>query len=229
MTEEARIIAYVDGELDAAARLALEADMAADPALAGRMAGHRRIREAVGDAFAGVLDEPVPQRLRAAAAAPPPRHGFGRLPQWAALAACLAIGVLVGRGLAERGPLTAGPDGALAARGALAAALTRRLADDPVGPIKVGLSFRDGDRRYCRTFESPHDALAGIACREGGRWRVSMTAAYRPPPAADYRQAASATSPAVLAAVDGMIAGAPLDRAGERAARAQGWAAPGGR
>jgi hypothetical protein len=40
-----------------------------------------------------------------------------------------------------------------------------------------------------------------------------------------YRQAGSALPPAVLDAIDERIAGAPLDAAGEQAARNKGWRA----
>ena len=41
MTDEDQVIAYVDGELGDAARAAFETQMAADPALAGKVARHR--------------------------------------------------------------------------------------------------------------------------------------------------------------------------------------------
>ena len=43
------------------------------------------------------------------------------------------------------------------------------------------------------------------------------------PTAGDYRTAGAETPPEVLAAVEALIAGEPLDAAGERAARERGW------
>jgi hypothetical protein len=85
-------------------------------------------------------------------------------PQWAAVAASLALGVLAGRELwSERGPL-ATRGGEMVARGDLDKALTTQLASDG-GAVTVGLTFRAGDGRYCRTFQSPAARLAGLACR----------------------------------------------------------------
>jgi hypothetical protein len=155
-----------------------------------------------------------------------PRGRLAGVPLWAAMAACLAVGVFVGRAVNPPGPLKAGGEGSLIVRGALAEALSEQTGGHGAGgPIKVSLSFRTADRRYCRTFESPGDRLAGVACREGRRWTARMVTAYQPPTGAgpDYRMAASATSPAVLATVDEMIAGDPLDARGEAAAKARGW------
>lgn len=234
MTDEARLIAYVDGELDAEAHARLEAEAAADPELAGAIARHRALRDAAAGAWADVLEEPVPERLRAAASLRAPSAAgvrrlvaSARLPgllQWAAMAACLAVGLVVGQALAVRGPLVHGPDGSLVARGALAGALSRQIGGQAAGQIKVGLSFRTSDRLYCRTFESRRDRLAGVACREHGRWTARALAAYQPPAASpDYKMAGASASPAVLAAVDALIAGEPLDAEAEAAARARGW------
>jgi hypothetical protein len=101
--------------------------------------------------------------------------------------------------------------------------LTSQLASQ-TGPIKLGLTFRTAAGRYCRTFQSPADRLAGLACREPGGWTLQATARMAPEQVqGEYRTAGSDTAGAVLAAVDGLIAGAPLDAAAERAARDSGW------
>jgi hypothetical protein len=87
----------------------------------------------------------------------------------------------------------------------------------------VGLTFRAADGRYCRTFQSEMDQLAGLACHEDGRWAAITTTAFHPAADPAYRTAGSETPPAVLAAVDDLIDGAPLDAAAERAARDKGW------
>ena len=69
------VMAYADGELDAASRAAVEAAMATDPQLAQRVARHRALRERLRAALRPVLDEPLPERLlEGVRGAPAPRH-----------------------------------------------------------------------------------------------------------------------------------------------------------
>ena len=63
------VAAYVDGELDTAARARFEADMARDPSLADAVAAQRRLRARLAAAYDPVLSEPVPPALRMAAEA----------------------------------------------------------------------------------------------------------------------------------------------------------------
>lgn len=220
MTREERLIAYVDGQLDD--RAAFEAEMAADPDLAAEVARHQALAGRVGAAFAPVLDEPLPPGLLATARAANDRAPRFGLPQWAAMAACLLVGVLAGRSaLPEGGPLVS-QGGVMVARGDLGKALTTQLAADP-GAVKVGVSFRRADGRYCRTFQSAADRLAGLACRDDGRWIAETASAWTPLRSDGYRTAGSDTPPEVLAAMDRLIAGDPLDAAAERAARDRGW------
>lgn len=59
------LMAFADGELDAATRGAIEQAMRQDPAMAQRVAAHQALRAHVSAAFAPVLDEPAPARLTA--------------------------------------------------------------------------------------------------------------------------------------------------------------------
>jgi hypothetical protein len=220
----AMIIAHVDGELKGVAAIRFEAEMAADPALAAEVARHRSLASRVTGAYAPVLDAPIPPRLLALAGAANDRGRprAGRLVPWAAVAASLVVGLIGGR-LAlppQPGPL-ATDHGALVARGQLASALSSELAAQG-GVVKVGLTLKTPDGRYCRTFESAADRLAGLACRQDGRWNLRTVTAWAPAPATAYRTAASDTPPEVLAAVDALAA-QPLDAAAERAARDRGW------
>jgi hypothetical protein len=223
MDRDERLMAYVDGELPVHDRAAFELEMARDPQLAAEVAQHQRLAGRIGAAFAPVAEEPVPPHLLALASAandPGVRRNWG-LPQWGAMAACLALGVLVGRAvLPQQGPLAA-EGGRLVVRGDLDRALTAQLASQP-GEVRVGLTFRDSRGRMCRTFASGEDRLAGLACREDDRWIAEAASAWSPA-ASEYRTASVETPPAVLAAVDGLIAGEPLDAAAERAARDRGW------
>jgi hypothetical protein len=212
--QDLTVAAYVDGELDAESRMDFETEMARNPALREAVAAQRRLRQRLADTYAPVLAETTPLRLRMAAEAANDRSSRFGPAHWAAVAASLVAGVLVGRmALPESDPLAVSSD--------LAQALDRQLAAD-AGPIRIALSFRADDGRYCRTFHSAEDRRAGLACRDADGWRVRTVTAWTPP-AGDYRTAGVATPPEVLTAVDALIAGETLDPAAERAARAHGW------
>jgi hypothetical protein len=249
---EETLMAYADGELDAATRASVEAAMREDPEIGKRVAHHRALREAMRGAFSGVLEEPVPDRLIAAArgqtAAPAgsvvdlslarkaARQGASaatRRWQPAAMAASLLLGLGLGF-LAWHGSggamIQPGAGGRLVASAALAEALTTQLSDDrPAGRVVVaGLSFRNKLGDYCRTFYlTGSDAGSGLACREGTDWRIKALAqsARTGTNSGNFRTAASEDSPAIRAAVESSIDGEPLDHAGEIAARQAGWAA----
>lgn len=233
-----QIAAYVDGELDPPARAALAAACATDAALAARVDREQALRRRLAAAFDAELDEPVPQRLLDALRAPPaevvdlaaararrrPRWAW---PEWGAMAACLAIGLFIGRALL--GP-AADPfehvDGKLLARGVLAEALTQQLASEerPGAAVALPISFAATDGRYCRSFVMSGESLAGLACRGGGGWELELLApAGGAGPADGVRPAGSDLPPAVLRAVDERIAGEPLGAAAEREVRGRGW------
>jgi hypothetical protein len=240
------LMAYADGELDAPLREQVEQAMRSDPQVAAAVERHRALRADVFAAFAGVLDEPVPARLQPqpqlqpltsappvrvdvlAAAGARPLPARWSWPQWGAMAASLAVGVLAGvlgwrATQAGAGGAPFGREGdALVARGALADALSQQLAAvaPAAGAPKVGVSFRATDGHYCRSFTL--GASAGLACRSGEAWRIAVLAEGEAQQGA-YRQAGSALPAAVLDAIDQRIAGPALDAQAERAARARGW------
>jgi hypothetical protein len=246
ITEEL-LMAYADGELDAARRAEVEAAMAADPAVAERVGRHRRLRAQLAGAHREALSEPVPEaltggvrrpaptagavvvdlaeiRARRTAARERPAQGWRR---WGTMAACLVGGLVVGAALMQRpAPMVvASAAGELTAQGPLAHALDTQLAAEPGGgarPVKIGVSFRSIEGRYCRTFQAA--SLAGVACREPRGWSVPVAvAANAAQPAGGYRTASSSLPAPVTAAVDAMIQGAPLDAHDEAAAKAAGW------
>lgn len=220
------LMAYADGELDPLTAKRVERAIAADPALAGEVERHRRLRAQLSDAFAPVAEEPVPDRLAALLASnvvplrQPPRRpaAFTRWRAAGALAACLVIGLMIGSQMAG-GPVTARGDG-LYASGTLAGALDRQLGGEG-GAVRIAASFRDGRGAYCRVFLSrPVD---GVACRQNGAWALRRTSrSAEAAPAAPYAQAGSA-DPQLMAAAQEMMAGEPLDTRAERAARDAGW------
>jgi hypothetical protein len=223
-------MAYADGELDPAERAAIEQAMHTDPAIAAAVERHRALRADVAAAFAGILDEPVPARLQPPAPAPAQivslavereKRRRWSWPEWGALAATLVVGVLAGRMVPGAGPAIAGNGNQVVARGELASALDRQVGGKENGGVKIGVSFAARDGAYCRGFVM--GSAAGLACREGGQWRIPVLAETAPEAAGGYRQAGSALPPAVLDAIDARIADKPLDAAGEEAARARGW------
>jgi len=221
------LMAYADGELEAAERAAIEQAMRTDPAIAAAVERHRALRADVAAAFAGILDEPVPARLQPPApvvslAVERDKRRRWSWPEWGALAATLVVGVLAGRMIpGGGGPAIAGNGNQVVAQGELASALDRQVGGKAEGAVKVGVSFAARDGAYCRGFVM--GASAGLACREGGQWKIPVLAEAEKEAAGGYRQAGSALPPAVLDAIDARIADKPLDAAGEEAARARGW------
>ncbi len=144
--------------------------------------------------------------------------------EWGAMAATLVLGVLLSWNFAPSGStLISARDGALVARGALANALDSQLASTQraVDAVQIGLTFRNREGSYCRSFLVREAATAGLACREGDEWHIAVTAAAQLP-AEGLRQATSLPA-AVLSAVDERIAGEALDASDEENARLGGW------
>ncbi len=239
------IARYVDGELDAEGVAAVDAAVAADPALGARIVRESHLRAVAARALGDVITGPGPERLRQAvdasarsaeiikfdfkkprgapAAPAPPKPS--RAPGWAAAAACVVVGVLVVQalGMIKTRPFEAAPRAGQPPSTALTLALDRKLSGE-AGLVQVGLSFRDRGGEVCRTFQI--DRTAGVACRGEQGWNIRMAADAAAAPAGvggDYRKAASATPPAVLEAVDAVIVGEPMDRAQELAAQKAGW------
>jgi hypothetical protein len=246
--DDETLMAYADGELDEATSAEISAAIEQDPELARRVARHRALRGEIAGAFAGVIDQPVPDHLRIAAGGPRneeasaqqsrrgnvvqfPARGSrvgaarwrGR--EWTAMAASLVLGGLIAWQFTARnaGDLGA-PGGPLVARGELARALESQLASSPPenSPVRIGLSFKATDGSYCRSFVSQASSAAGLACREGSHWRVAFLESIDAA-GPGMRQAATALTPALLQAVQSRIDGEALDAAGERAARDAGW------
>ncbi len=238
------LMAYADGELDPVQRAEVESAMASDPDVRRAIDRHRALALRVKAAYQGVLEEPLPAKLASLAGKPVAAPVIGlraerearraqkaetalwRMPQWAAMAASLALGVMVGL-FVLRGPSAPFEETAagLMARGELDQALTRQLAANVgTGGPQVGISFRDHGGQYCRTFHVQQGTpLAGLACRSGEEWRVHVLAAA--PSRAGGMRTAAAMPMAVLQAVDAAIEGEPLDAAAETAARDAGWQA----
>jgi hypothetical protein len=245
------LMAYADGELDAAARAAVESAMREDPQIETRVAAHRTLRRKVQAAYSAELSEDVPERLLTAArggestrskvvnlqdARAAMERGAARgrpvRPQWRT-AGTIAASLIAGVGLGffmwgqTGSPLMRSAGGALVARGQLARALSTQLAAEQSrsSPVQIGVSFRAKSGNYCRTFAlSGEVSPSGVACRRDGEWQVqSLIQEAGPVGDSGYRTAGSAMSATILKSVEGQIAGEPLDQAGERAARQRDW------
>ena len=109
----------------------------------------------------------------------------------------------------------------LIAAAALDQALDTRLASVPAGNgTRIGLTFRNSAGRICRSFTDA--AASGLACHEGGQWRLRGLFPAAEGQAGDYRMAAG-EDPRLTALIDETIAGEPFDAAQEKAALAADW------
>lgn len=237
---DADLAAFMDGTLDDETLIAaIEAAINADPALAERAEALASEEDdtaaAVRAAFAPVLVAPVPERLLPAAtpptAAPRPlpvpandTSGNWRWPQWAAMAASLFLGVVIG------GPLLTGKsEDAAGGSLVLASADVDAMLDTApsgqavdlaaLGTGEVVLTFRNADGQLCRQFMIQSDGATSdaLACAAGDAgWQIE---AYgrRPAPAGEMKLAGGDAAPGVVAAVDAIIASDPLLGADEAA------------
>ena len=229
------LMAYVDGELDADGRAALEAALAQDANLRQRVESQQALRATLQGAFAPTLREPVPEQLTATARAtavvtelssrraPKPTRSWAAR-EWFAMAASVVLGVAIGFAVGHGGDaelVTVAANGTVEARGALADALSHQLASAqaPSSAVSIGISFRDQAGRYCRTFTVHRSAdVAGLACAATGRWTLRALAPAGASASDGYRMAGSQMPDIVLRAVDESIAGTPFDAAAEREA-----------
>jgi hypothetical protein len=224
------LMAYADGELDPVAAKRVEKAIGADPALAAQVERHRKLTASLRAAFEPVAAAPVPSSIEAMLSesakvvplAPKPVRRERSF--WmGAVAASLVAGLLAGPLVFPRDPGgIAMRDGTTIASGEVAKALATQLASAqaPDAPVRVGVTFRDGAQRWCRTFES--GTTGGIACAQGNDWRIERLYGGMSRQERDYRQAGSATA-AMMADAQAMMAGDALDAATERAARDAGW------
>jgi hypothetical protein len=232
MVTDETFFAWLDGELHGDEAAKVSAEVAADPALAAKAEQHRAMQQRLKSVFDTVSNAPGPERLRALRPEPEvidlaqargarSRRWSRGFPQWTAIAATLAVGILVGTMVPHRGgaPVTVA-GGKVYAAGALDRSLTTQLASAPSGHVRIGLTFRDQAGEICRTFTAP--AMSGLGCRDGDRWQLRGMFAAPEGQAGSYRMAAG-MDPNLAAMVGSEMAGEPLDAAGEKATRDKGW------
>jgi anti-sigma factor RsiW len=185
MIDREKLMAYVDGELPAEERAAIDAELADNEPLRRAVAEERLLRRAFAQTYDPALEEPIPEpvaRLLAGTDSrvvpfkrPPPAPPRWHWQSFTAIAASLVLGVVLGSSLGLTGGGSQDQAG-LGVDGELAAALETQLASTqtPASPIQVGISFVGADGRPCRTFETSQ--AAGLACRAGPEWDLRLLA-----------------------------------------------------
>jgi hypothetical protein len=232
MVDEVKFFAWLDGELPSDEAAQVEAEVARDPELALLAERHRAMQARLSRAFDPLLGEsvampalePVPadNRVVSLAAERERRRAPPLWTQMAALAATLALGVFAGNMMSGDPGSPIQPEaGRLVAAAALEDALYSRLASAPAeeGP-RIGLTYRDSSGNICRTFTD--SGASGLACREGGDWRIRGLFQAGEGQQADYRMAAG-PDPRLMEMVDSTIEGEPFDAAAEKQAMERGW------
>jgi hypothetical protein len=235
MVADERFFAWLDGELSGAEAAEVEARVAADPELRRLADEHRAFGARLRSAFDPIAAQPVPLEAYAPASQATNVTSFAEArvvrgrpftqrfwAQAASIAVVFAIGVATGNTF-FRGPASpiAPEGGRLVAAASLEQALYGQLASQPAdtGP-RIGLTFRDRAGNVCRSFTD--SAASGLACLEGGDWRVRGVFQAPEGQASDYRMAAGA-DPRLTELVESTISGAPFDAAQEKHARDRGW------
>lgn len=234
-SDDKRFFAWLDGELSGAEAAEMETCVAADPHLAHLAEQHRALHARLKKAFDPLAEAPVPPHLLAAARKPQAElidfvaakrsredRRWAPLPQWTAMAATLAIGILVGTMVMQRGSAPVEAEGGkLYAAAALDQTLDEQLASAPANAgVRIGVTFRNQNGVICRSFTNRE--ASGLACRVDGRWQVRGLFAAPEGQASDYRMVAG-LDPNLAAIVDSTIAGEPFDAAQEKTARNNGW------
>jgi len=228
------LAAFADGELTGETLSRVAAAVEADPALAAEVEAHRTLKARLSDHFAPVAAQPVPDRLTdlvtggvkedatiidfaSAAQTRKSRHA-PRMQTWMrwaapAVAAALVLAVML------RSP--AGSPSNYAS-GATAEALETQLAAAQTRPqfVRVIMTFPNAQGELCRAYASPDQS--GIACRDRAGWRLDRRFPGVREQSAEYRQAGSASAE-LMAAMQDLSAGAPLDAQGEAEARERDW------
>ena len=230
MTEDEKFFAWLDGELGPAESAEMEAKVAADPELERLAEQHRALGARLRVAFDPIASAAVPDHLAVTLRAPAKVVDFAAarrarsmpsLPQWAAMAATLALGIFVGTMVPDR---AAGPvevqAGKLYAAASLNQALETQLASAPADSVRIGMTFRNGAGEICRSFTA--QASSGLACHRNGRWQLKGLFAAPEGQGGSYRMAAG-MDPSLAALVDSSMAGEAFDANQEKAARDKGW------
>jgi hypothetical protein len=240
--------AYLDGHADGAGRAAVEEAIRSDPALAERLLRltmhDRALRAAVDDALGD-----IPPSLTAVLAEPRndknviqfrPRARQAMGNRWAmpaAVAASMAAGLVAGvfwQGAGATPFTVATAEGVVVGSPiaqALSGAKSGETRREDGAAVQIQLSFVARDGRLCRQFTAAFkdDSGAGVACHDGRGWRMEAWTNGAGPAGDGIREASGPENPVITAELAQLGVAKPLDRAGESAALASGWAPAHGR
>lgn len=227
-----QLAAYADGQLAGEEKAAVAKAVAADPDLRRQLEAHRALKTQLGEHYAPIVEEPVPDRLTALlkretpdeaevvdfAAAREARTSRRTLPRWSyfagpALAASLALVLFLPRG-------GDAPDGYAGEQ--LATVLDTQLVAEQgqSAEPRILLSFRNDADEYCRAYSGTEGG--GIACRDETGWQLQALGSGSANRSGEYRQA-GASDAELLAIAQDMADGPALDAEQESAARDSGW------
>jgi hypothetical protein len=215
-----RLQAFIDGRLAAEDASGLAAEIANDPELAAYVEDQKALKAALASPAAMWLHKARERAAGLSASAIPAL----------AMAAGIGLGVLLAASFGIATDMRS-EGGTLIAQGELAHILSTALpAEENAGggtaAARVGPSFWSKNGSFCRSFATRgngESALAGLACRERGAWRIAAVAAVERNDAAGSSLAAGDLPAPVRAVMDNLIVGEPLDSEAERQARYQGW------
>lgn len=255
MTElDEKLSAYLDGELDDAARAEIEALLAADPQVAQRLEALALANSDFVESADAITDAPAsPALARQLAALHVAAAGGGNvvafrkaprlldiLTDRRALAACaaLAVGALaVQNALPPTAPASQLPaDGLILASSPLGkifeTAESGTQAEAP-GHVEAMMqfSFANQDGQPCRVADlaAASGASRVVACRETGGWRVAVASftARKPAGGTDLYQTASGPGgDAIETYLDAAMADSPYSADDEAALITAGWPTP---
>lgn len=250
-TDDELLSALLDGALSPEDAAELEHRLEREPALRARFEALERANTAVRDAYAGVVGEPLPKPLLEllgtddatpanvvplAARRQAERRSFAP-PTALAASIALAIGIALGIAVApeRRAPGAielAAEGGAVAPDSALfdvlervPSAESRELSAGVVAtPV---LTFGTAAGGHCREVDvaSGQATTQLLACRRDGAWRLAHVSFVASATTDGVFRPASGPSPALDAAIEELIDGAPIDGAAERALIDRGWGA----
>jgi hypothetical protein len=247
-TDDELLSALLDGAISPEDAARLEQRIQREPALRARLDVLERANTAVRDAYAGVVDEPLPQQLLELVeehTAPDnvvpltARASFTRrlwteptaLAAGIALMIGVALGIVLSPGRQAPDAIGLAAEGGAVAPGSALFEVLERVPGAESRELAAGVvatpvvTFRTAEGNYCREVDvtSAGGAAQMLACRRDGAWRLAHTSYAVSATVDGVFRPASGPSPAIDAAIDELIDGAPLDAAAEREILESGW------
>lgn len=218
---------YLDGELNARACQQLEQRLASETALRDTLAQMRRQDDSLKRAFENTGTVPAHVRAlldKGSNVVALPRRSENRIWHYAVAASLVAAAGVV---------LTTARLGQPSAEALLAQALetTPAMAEgwqvlDNGQQLRPVLSFRHHNGAWCREFLllTGDDSNRGVACREAGEWRTTVSSpASIPGDSTEFRPASAADADPVASYLASHADSIPLSASEEAALIERGW------